>query len=290
MLRILLKHAIFIATFCILISCTADNKASITYRQIGAKLNKQYKLTNSDLIITYDLGRLNNSGYIYAADLGAILNDEKYKKEYVSKFKSNFRSSENIRKTSLNKIIRIYKLLAKLHLKHKILTNNEYQYIKRLQKSDVTKMDARHELSKLDKIIKNIPIMLPEHNTRISSHYGKRKHPVTKKRKFHCGIDLYSSTAAPIYSSAEGRVVFAGKRNGYGNIVEIYHGRGMKTKYAHLKNIIVKKGQKVTRGQIIGRQGRTGRVTSEHLHYEIWIHNKHINPYDFISCECNSKK
>lgn len=274
----------------ILGSCHSEDEMSVAYRQVGANLNQHYHLTGGDVILTYDLGRINNADTIYAKDLGLIISDDDYRQDYQNKFNVTYKSPTDLRREAIRKILKISKILKQLHAKYKILSYNEYQYIKRLDTQDLIHMDARYELTKLDKIMKRIPILLPECSPRITSHYGRRKHPVTKKYKFHCGIDLYGKKAAPIFASAEGKVIFTGRRNGYGNFVEISHGRGIVSKYAHLKNIEVKKGQQISRGQLIGRQGRSGKVTSEHLHYEIWVNGNHVNPYDFISCECKCRR
>lgn len=289
-LQAILRQIIFVTALMILGSCHSDDNITNAYRQIGANFNENFKLTGSDLIVTYDLGLLDNTNCIYAVDLGLIINDEDYRQNYIDKFENKFKATSNLRREAVNKIVRISKVLNTLHLRHKILSHNEHQYVQRLSKADLTKIDPRYELSKLDKIMKNIPIMLPEYNATVSSHYGARKHPVTRKSTFHTGIDLYGKAAAPVYSSAEGKVIFAGRQNGYGNVVEIIHGRGIKTKYAHLKNISVKRGQVLSRGYLIGHQGRSGNVTNEHLHYEIWVNGDHVNPYDFIGCECRCNK
>ena len=267
--------------------CSSVDSPAKAYRVIGAKLNKDYKLSGSDLIVSYDLGKIDNTNCIYAQDLGIILNMHSYHKTYFSKFDARFKSASILKKEAMHKVVRIYKLLLNLHKKYNILSNNDYQYVKRISKADLLKIDSRKELMKLDNIIKHIPVMLPEHATTISSHYGTRHHPIKGKAKFHCGIDLYSKISAPVFAAADGMVVFAGNsHNGYGNIVDVNHGNGIQTRYAHLKKTSVRKGQKIVRGQMIGFQGSTGSTTGEHLHYEIHIKGKHINPYDFISHAC----
>lgn len=271
-------------------SCHPGDNFLSAYRRIGAGLNKDFNLTRSDLIVAYDLGRIDDSDCIYAQDLGLIINSQTYQDEYLNKFRKYFKSPSILRKEAISKVLRITNLLISLQKEHKILSNNEHQYVKGLREADLRKMDARFELSKLDRIIQYIPVMSPEYSVQISSHYGKRYHPVERCSKFHSGIDLHSKTAAPIFSSATGRVVFAGNMNGYGKVVEIEHGRGIKTRYAHLRHVSVRKGQNVSRGQLIGRQGKSGNVTNEHLHFEIWINNKHVNPYSFISLACKCQK
>jgi len=264
-------------------SCNSNNFSVRPYRIIGAELNKSYKLTGSDLIIAYDLGRIDHTNDIYSADLGLVINDKNYTERYIKKFKANYKSSALLHKEARKKVVRIYKFLLKLHAKYRILSNNKYRYVKRLSKADLTKIDPRKELGKLDEIMVFIPVMLPLHRSEISSHYGNRKHPVQKRKKFHCGLDLVAKNDAPVYAAANGRVIFAGRHNGYGNVVEIQHSSTFTSFYAHLGKINVRKGQAISRGQSIGTQGKTGTATKEHLHFEIRIKKHHVNPYDFLT-------
>jgi len=151
-------------------------------------------------------------------------------------------------------------------------------------------MDPRKELSNLNEILLFIPIMLPEYKSRVSSHYGNRLHPIKKQIKFHCGTDLVSPKGSPIFAAAKGRVVFAGKKNGYGHIVEVMHTGAITTKYAHLDRIYVRKGQRIDRGKMIGKQGCSGNAVGHHLHFEIWIKDEHVDPYDFIGYACKCQK
>lgn len=98
----------------------------------------------------------------------------------------------------------------------------------------------------------------------------------------HTGIDIKITERSNVQSTADGIVTFAGVKGGYGNLVEIDHGKNLKTLYAHLSKIKVKEGQKVCREQIIGLVGSTGRSTGPHLHYEVRKFNIHQNPRNFI--------
>ena len=99
----------------------------------------------------------------------------------------------------------------------------------------------------------------------------------------HAGIDLAGPIGTPIYATADGVVTDAGYNNGgYGNLVKIDHGRGIETRYGHLSAILVSPGQRVTRGQQIARMGSTGRSTGSHLHYEVRIDGRAVNPIPFM--------
>ena len=127
-----------------------------------------------------------------------------------------------------------------------------------------------------------IPLKSPMDYYYISSKYGYRKDPITKKKRFHPGIDLAGTWHEDVLAPADGTVFFAGTNGGYGKMVKIKHKFGIVTTYGHLQKILVSKGQKVTIGNRIGKMGTTGRSTGQHLHYEIWVNKKHVDPFIFI--------
>lgn len=117
----------------------------------------------------------------------------------------------------------------------------------------------------------------------ISSNYGYRRSPFTGKRQFHKGIDIAGRSGSNVRAVAGGVISFAGKKSGYGNLIEIDHGNGYVTRYAHNKTHKVKKGQAVKRGSVIALMGSTGRSTGPHVHLEVEKDGKLINPRKFIS-------
>ncbi|MGM0381149.1 MAG: peptidoglycan DD-metalloendopeptidase family protein [bacterium] len=117
---------------------------------------------------------------------------------------------------------------------------------------------------------------------RITSGFGKRNHPVLEKELFHNGIDISGSYGAPAYSASEGKVRFVGKIKGYGNVVTVVHSHRLKTLYAHLSAQSVKPGQYVEKGEKLGKIGSTGHATGPHLHFEIRISGKPVNPVDYL--------
>ncbi len=124
----------------------------------------------------------------------------------------------------------------------------------------------------------------PTKATRITSYYGTRKDPITKKSSMHTGIDIGSGMGTEIYAANSGTVVVAGwSSKGYGNYVVIDHGGGKSTLYAHMSKIKTKKGAKVTKGDVIGLVGSTGYSTGPHLHFEILINGKHTNPMKYFN-------
>lgn len=245
------------------------------------KLQRKYKVEYANLVIRYNLMELRKNNCIYAKDYNLIINDNNYNKIFLQKFKVS--SSKKIHAQTMKKVNQLKALLLKLNNKYKFLSQNEQKYLKRSKKNVV----YIHELVKLDTLTSSIPIMSPEYDVNITSKYGIRKHPRKKKSKFHCGLDIQGSKNAPIYAAADGVVSTVGRRQAYGNLIEIKHSNKFVTKYAHLKKIYIKAGDTVSKGQIIGVQGNSGNSTGEHLHFEIWLNNKHVNPLDFLAHACN---
>ena len=128
-----------------------------------------------------------------------------------------------------------------------------------------------------------IPLKPPMEHYYVTSKYGKRKHPVTKKWRFHHGIDLAGTWQENIKVSADGVVTFAGYHGSFGKVIRIRHNYGIRTTYGHLAKILVKKGQIVSDGQVVGKMGRTGRVDGAHLHYEISVDGKSRDPAIYFS-------
>jgi murein DD-endopeptidase MepM/ murein hydrolase activator NlpD len=127
-----------------------------------------------------------------------------------------------------------------------------------------------------------LPLARPTQNTSESSGFGVRLDPFTGRPAFHSGQDFAGPLMTPIHATAPGVVSFTGVRSGYGNTVEIDHGHGFKTRYAHLAAISVAVGQHVALGQRIGGMGSTGRSTGPHLHYEVWVNGRAQNPLRFV--------
>ena len=127
-----------------------------------------------------------------------------------------------------------------------------------------------------------IPQGSPSEEGWISSAYGKRIDPFNGKKVFHHGIDIAGKQGSPILAVADGIITWTGKRSGYGQLVEIDHGNGYVTRYAHNKALIAQVGDRVTKGQSIALMGSTGRSTGPHVHFEVLLEGKAINPYSFV--------
>lgn len=124
----------------------------------------------------------------------------------------------------------------------------------------------------------NIPSGKPTQYTRISSPFGTRIHPITRKKHTHKGIDMAAPRMTPIYATADATVTFAAYNGGYGNFVKLNHENGYKTAYAHMHKIAVKNGDKIKKGDLVGYVGTTGSSTGNHLHYEVYYKDQLVDP------------
>lgn len=145
-------------------------------------------------------------------------------------------------------------------------------------------LDRLKSLAALNDALTFLPIRRPvsEELAYVSSTYGHRRDPIRRRHAFHAGLDLAGRSGTPIHATAEGTVVRAERAGPYGNLVEIDHGFGIHTRYAHLRRIDVVAGEAVAVGQQVGAMGTTGRSTGTHLHYEIWVDGGHVDPAPFI--------
>lgn len=132
--------------------------------------------------------------------------------------------------------------------------------------------------------ISHIPAIQPissENMKQMASGYGYRRDPIYGTSRFHEGLDFAADTGTPVYATADGRVVHAGWQSGYGNLVEVDHGYGYITRYAHLSRCDVTEGQTVSRGDKIAEVGNTGKSTGSHLHYEVRLNGAPQNPINY---------
>jgi murein DD-endopeptidase MepM/ murein hydrolase activator NlpD len=131
----------------------------------------------------------------------------------------------------------------------------------------------------VDRVLATVPLASPVVDAhRRTSGFGRRRDPFRNRIGFHRGIDLAAARGTPIYAPAAGEVVRVGRLGGYGNTVEIDHGNGVVTRYAHLHAYLVKRGETVAPGERIGLMGRSGRTTGVHLHYEVLVDDRHVDP------------
>jgi murein DD-endopeptidase MepM/ murein hydrolase activator NlpD len=127
-----------------------------------------------------------------------------------------------------------------------------------------------------------VPVAAPARNARLSSRFGNRRDPFTRRSAFHSGIDYAAPTGTPVYAPADGVVTRARRTGGYGLMIELDHAHGLSTRFAHLSRMLVSPGTQVRRGDVIGRIGSTGRSTGPHLHYEVRRGTRAIDPMPFV--------
>lgn len=234
------------------------------------KINKQAKL----LLVLYGFGN-SSTKLLFNPEYGLIIN--KFKKYNLSEVKKS-----DLEKFVNFKLEQLSNKLYSLHIKYKILNKEDAEFISKIKKKRFNNNKSLYYLYKLTKITRYIPIYAPIYSPKITSYFGIRTHPLKKKKMMHRGIDLVNKKIKLVFAAGDGVVSHVCRMNGYGNTIIIKHSNNISTKYAHLSRISVKSGQKVSRGEKIGIEGKTGSATALHLHFEIVANNKKINPYNFI--------
>ncbi|WP_108811420.1 peptidoglycan DD-metalloendopeptidase family protein [Sphingorhabdus sp. Alg231-15] len=150
--------------------------------------------------------------------------------------------------------------------------------------------NALVRMDQLERTLLTIPSAMPADITMMSSGYGYRRDPFTGGGAMHSGIDFKGPHGQPILSAASGKITHAGWKSGYGKTVEITHGNGLMTRYAHLSKIHVATGQKVKQGLQVGAMGSTGRSTGTHLHFEVRLNGQAVNPRPFLEANTDVLK
>lgn len=143
--------------------------------------------------------------------------------------------------------------------------------------------DRASRLDNLTLALKAVPLAEPLQDYEITSPYGARNDPINAMSGIHEGVDMGAPMGTPITATGDGRVIFAGWGDRYGNLVEIDHGMGLHTRYAHMSRVLVAVGDRVPRGKPIGLLGESGRTTGPHLHYEVRVDGDPTNPMKFIT-------
>jgi murein DD-endopeptidase MepM/ murein hydrolase activator NlpD len=140
---------------------------------------------------------------------------------------------------------------------------------------------TRH--ARLTALLPSVPLLAPLGGAyEVTSHFGARNDPFHGRAAWHAGIDLRNDYSSEVQATADGQVTLAGWNGAYGLTIEIDHGNGLASRYAHLSDLRVREGQMVVQGQAVGRMGSTGRSTGAHLHYEIRIDGRAVDPARFL--------
>lgn len=182
-----------------------------------------------------------------------------------------------------------YQEIIEQNLEESDLILNTYRQVDEVKKKLYIQSKSYDEISDIltekEKMWSSRPAIQPINNkelTRLHTTFGRRWHPVLKRWKQHEGLDFTAPTGTPVYATGDGIITRASRSTTYGNVLYINHGYGYQTRYAHLVKYIVRDGESVNRGQVIGYVGNTGRSQGAHLHYEVLYNMIPINPINFF--------
>lgn len=142
--------------------------------------------------------------------------------------------------------------------------------------------DHLDQLAVLQDAMSNLPLVRPSDIYRLTSPFGMRRDPFTRRLQSHHGLDFAGPEGTPVMATASGTVTRAGSQSGYGRVIYIDHGNGIQSRFGHLRSINVRVGDVVTTRQVIGQLGNTGRSTGPHVHYELRFQGEPINPIPFL--------
>lgn len=181
---------------------------------------------------------------------------------------------------------------------HKDVILELHEAVDKLRRKVYIESKSQDELVQMadnkEKLFAAIPAIQPIANKELialASGFGMRIHPVYKVKKMHAGIDFAATIGTPIYATADGKVDYTQVSfSGYGKMIEIDHGFGYRTRYAHMHGFVVKQGQQVKRGELIGYVGDTGLSTAPHLHYEVMINRAQVNPVHYFFNDLNASE
>ncbi len=251
------------------VSAVIDSPEEIQLQNDLTSLELQYNLLDKKLDrvngVLKDLAQRDNNLYrvIFQADpISDVVRN--------STFDNNNRFEELAKTSTTNLLTSTSKKLDEIE-KQLYIQINSYEEIEVLLKTNAEKLQY----------IPAIQPILNKDLTRIASGYGWRMHPIYRIQKKHEGMDFTANTGTDIYATGNGKVIYSGWKQGYGNTVIIDHGFGYKTLYAHMSKIKVKEGQEVRRADIIGLVGSTGVSSGPHLHYEVRLNDVPVNPLNY---------
>lgn len=169
----------------------------------------------------------------------------------------------------------------------KKLRKTQNQLRSQVEKNEKLKA-VKNFVKKRNRVFEHTPVLWPVEGW-LSSNYGIRKNPMGGKgRSFHEGVDLAAWHRSPIRAPADGTVIHSGNKGGYGKTIKIRHEYGYTTLYGHLDERLVQEGESITKGQLVGRVGSTGHSTGSHLHYEVRVNGKAVNPWPYLVQEYES--
>ncbi|MCX8490935.1 MAG: M23 family metallopeptidase [Cyclobacteriaceae bacterium] len=203
---------------------------------------------------------------------------------------------KNVREAGVGGVDR-YEDIKKKNLMHEDFLVKLHERVDKLKRKIYIESKSQDDVIALvenkEKLFAAIPAIQPVANKELialASGFGMRIHPVYKVRKMHTGIDFAAAIGTPIYATADGVIdKLEVSFSGYGKQLEIDHGFGYRTRFAHMHGFAVRFGQKVKRGDLIGYVGETGLSTAPHLHYEVFVNGIHVNPIHYFFNDLNAK-
>jgi len=229
------------------------------------------------------------AGSVYVASLavhGLEYEPMKQKLNYYSREFGEWSSTVNALKKAETDFRKIFDLKSRETVLETIDTefsgSIDFKALKRELETTVETVDEIKDYLRVQKDIyqatpKGFPV-----KGRITSGYGKREDPISDTWLFHSGVDISAGPGTSIQATADGVVSYSAWKNNSGHLIVIEHGCGFSTIYAHNKMNLVKVGQRVNRGEVIGYVGSTGKSTGPHVHYEVWKDGKHVNPQHYF--------
>lgn len=246
-----------------------------------AETPAERRLRKEKAALSQSLEMIHDSLKFYDNNLNKIAGNDNYEYRVIADMDS---IPDRIRKAGYGGTRRYDKLAGREHSDLIIDVLDKLDILNnRLEVQNMSFVELSETLAAESERLRRLPVITPVHNDdliRQSSTFGYRSSPFTGKLQFHTGVDFSVLAGKPVYAPGAGTVIFSGtKYSGYGKHIIIDHGiNGISTLYAHLSDIDVKEGQTVERGEMIGTVGNTGRSTAPHLHYEIRIDEKQVNP------------
>lgn len=262
----ILFTSVFIILYYIFGGISDPNFTIRSLKRENQELKKQIKnISESYERIIADLDSISelNKEYRIAAGLEPISDEERLLG--VGGSEENFIAKFNIRDSETNELL------------DRIDEMNRAIEFEKIQTKEIAEQFALNK-----QLFENIPAIKPIKGNYSIRGFGIRTHPILGINKFHTGLDINSNWGTPVYAPGNGKVVMVGREAGYGLVIEIDHGFGYKTIYAHLSEALVKNGQKVKRGDVIAKSGNSGLSSGPHLHYEVRHNGKVLNPTDFF--------
>lgn len=261
--------------FIIFFSFEATDEASL--RKENAELKSRYNILNrrldNSLAIMNDIQNRDDNFYRVMMQMEPMSRSQRFAGL------DNEKRYKDLKKMSDNDLVLL--LAQRLDLFDRQLYAQSISF-------DQLRAEVGNQQDKIDHIPAIIPISVKDYT--MSSGYGYRRDPVYGSTKFHAGLDFAAKSGTNVFATGDGVVEVAERKSGYGNCIDISHGYNYLSRYAHLSEILVKPGQQIKRGDLIGRVGSTGKSTGPHLHYEVRFKDEPQNPVNYYFMDLTAEE